>query len=144
MKVIVCFALVITLIVATDVDTTTEFTGTEIWKDKGYWDFGQKFWAEILIGFAISAPITWAKLYFPIECGKLISLVINDLFEAAMYTYELSMLQEGWLIIDRDLDFDTYTINRNVYYLVADNISIAMSMPSLINECAYNGEVGIV
>ncbi len=40
MKVIVCFALVITLIVATDVDTTTEFTGTEIWKDKGYWDFG--------------------------------------------------------------------------------------------------------
>ena len=52
------------------------------------------------------------------------------------------MQQEGWLVVDRDTDFDTYIVNRNAYYLMVDNLSVVGSIPKFINACFYKDQVG--
>ena len=54
------------------------------------------------------------------------------------------MNQEGWLVVKRDDDFDTYIVNRNAYYLMVDNLSVVGSIPKLINACFLEDQVGKV
>ena len=138
MKVLLFITFVITFTLA------QEFTNIETFTEKRYFSFDKKFWEEILIGWGMATPLTWAKLYLPNECGKVICLITNDVLESIVFWKELNMLKEGWLVVDRDIDFDTYTINRNVYYFMASNVSVVGSIPELINSCAYRGRVGII
>ena len=142
MKALLCTALVITLVISSEVQPA--FTNIETKTLKPYFNFGHKWWAEMLIGFSIAAPISYAKLWLPHECGKVISLMTNDIGESIIFWREMMFLQEGWLVVDRDKDFDTYIVNRNAYYLMLDNLSVVGSIPKLINACFYKDEVGKV
>ena len=142
MKTLLCLALVITLTISTN--PQPEFTNTETTTLKPYFSTGHKYWVEMLIGFSIAAPISYAKLWLPNECGKVISLMTNDIGEQIIFWRELLMNQEGWLVVNRDDDFDTYIVNRNAYYLMIDNLSVVGSIPKLINACFLKDQVGKV
>ena len=47
------------------------------------------------------------------------------------------MIDEGWVIYNPDdIDAaDEFTINRNVYYLLANNVSILLTLPLIYNTC---------
>ena len=54
------------------------------------------------------------------------------------------MLKEGWLVVNRDEDFDTYTVNRNFLYFLADNVSVVFNIPSLVNSCGFPNSGGFI
>ena len=134
---------VITLVFA-QTESEPDFASTEQFTKKSYFNFGKKFYVEMIIGMSMALPSSWFKLYFPIKCGKAISIILNDTAEAVFYWRELSMLKEGWLVVDRDQDFDTYTVNRNFLYFLADNISIVFNIPRLVNSCGFKDGSGFI
>ena len=135
--------MVITIVFA-QTEEDPDFASIETFTEKRYFNFGKKFYYEMLIGMGISLPISWLKLYFPIRCGKVISEITNDIAEAVFYWRELSMLKEGWLVVNRDEDFDTYTVNRNFLYFLADNVSVVFNIPSLVNSCGFPNSGGFI
>ena len=94
----------------------------------------------MLIGAVIALPFSWLRFYFLGTCGKHLVHFANDLFEGILFWNELTMLDEGWIIYDPDeiANAGAMTVNRNVYYILANNASMMITIPQLYNQCSMS------
>ena len=139
---IVLKLIAISLILSTAqaADTDNEFADKETIDYRPYtnFEYGLENWEELLIGFTLAAPISWARFYMSGHCSKLVTHLTNDIVEGALYWNELTMAEEGWIIYDPDdiQNADAHTIDRNVYYLLINNASILTTIPQIYNHCS--------
>ena len=145
-KTALCFAIVVSLIMVSGAQAQTTqddyddgFINRENEDIRPYsWlHWGFPSWIEMLVGGAIILPFSFLRFFLPDDCGRHLTHLTNDFFEATLYWNELTMLDEGWVIYNPDdIDAaDEFTINRNVYYLLANNFSILSTLPMIYNTC---------
>ena len=100
---------------------------------------GQTWYTEMIAGLVLALPLSWLRFYSLGlgDCVKNLVHVGNDVVEALFHFNEMTMLEQGWIYFDEenDPDSDEMILNRNIYYLLANNQSLLLSVPLLYNTC---------
>ena len=66
------------------------------------------FYWQIITGLFFTGMTSWVQFWYPQACFKSIYQAFLGTLESILFFREMTFLKHGWLLVDRDVDFDTY------------------------------------